>query len=493
MIDEFDAFSNIKNSKLINCIYIAISIILLFLSLKVYWHYTSGSFYTTSEINNSFFVLLIFTVIFLILALLIGRLGMHLVIRVILVLGISLRICYTMFTDVGTRTYDVFRESWGHLDYIKYIAQNYSLPPVNECQAYHPPVHHIIAALAMNLGKLFIQKELLQLKLIQMVMVILSSLTLVIFYRILKELKCNNTALLIGLSIFAFHPMNIYFSSRINNDNTLLFFYTLSFYLLIKWINNDTTANILILALAAALAALTKFSGFMLVPVIGLAFITALFSNRCKIKHYLRQYFIFGLFYVPLSLSYYIRNYILFNQNFGYVPSLGQGFIPTFYNLIYIPVKEMLQNPFNNGGLNGGEFFMEYFIKSSLYGEWQFPGLGSIATVMIILAVLIAFSALLYIMFTFRKGKGYIKYILILNLFLPIIMEMKFRTDFPIACSQDFRYAAPLLISAAFFIGDAIVFLRNSRFKSLGHSISACVVAFCILSTVFVLLLGYYK
>ncbi|CAG9701839.1 hypothetical protein CNEO_10310 [Clostridium neonatale] len=35
----------------------------------------------------------------------------------------------------------------GHMEYIKYIVSNNSLPEVNTYQFYHPPLHHIIAAI----------------------------------------------------------------------------------------------------------------------------------------------------------------------------------------------------------------------------------------------------------------------------------------------------------------------------------------------------------
>jgi Response regulator containing CheY-like receiver domain and AraC-type DNA-binding domain len=52
---------------------------------------------------------------------------MPIILSAIVVLGVCLRVCYTLFTDTGTRTYDVYRDRWGHLEYIKYIAQYTSL------------------------------------------------------------------------------------------------------------------------------------------------------------------------------------------------------------------------------------------------------------------------------------------------------------------------------------------------------------------------------
>lgn len=414
------------------------------------------------------------------------------VVKVFLALGILIRLCYTLFTSAGTRTYDVYRDQWGHLDYIKYIAQNISLPPVNDCQAYHPPVHHIIAAFSFNQSRHFTLNENVRLKVIQLVMVLLSSLTLYLFYKMLKELKCSNVTILTATALFAFHPVNIYFSSRINNDNTLLFFYTLAFYFMIKWMNSHSYKDIIFLAVSAALAALSKFSGFILVPVIGCGFITTLYKNWKENITYLRQFTLFGLLYVPLSMSYQIRNYVLFGQHFGYVPSLGKGFTPTFYNLVALPVDEIIKSPYNHGGLKGGEFFLEFLLKSSLFGEWEYPGLEILAYPLLILSVILILCVLAYLLVSGKRA-GNLRYLFILNLIIPILLAIKFRWDFPVACSQDFRYIAPVLISLAYFLGDAINRLRLRNQKLLANTLLACIMTFCFLSSVFVLSLGYYN
>lgn len=474
-------------------VYVIPASVIFILSLAGNLYFGGKGYFTVAGLQLSFWIVCVFTAIFLIFSSLAKKLSTPLVLRALMLPGICLRICYTLFTDAGTRTYDVYRDTWGHLDYIKYIAKNFSLPPVNECQTYHPPVHHIISALVLDVSKLFTQKEFFQLKAIQLTMVLFSSLTLVFFYKILKELKCSDTAILAGVALFAFHPTNIYFSSRINNDNVLLFFYTLAFYFLIRWINSNAMKDIVLLSLGAALAMLTKFSGIMLVPLIAAAFAAALFRNRSRYMVLLRQYAVFGFIYIPLSMSYQLRNYILFHQGFGYVPSLGRGFTPTLYNLLSIPWSHMIAYPFNNGGLNGGEFFVEFLLKSSLFGEWPFPGLERLALVMLFLAMALAVILLAYILWMNKQLlKGH-RLIFLLNLVIPILLMMKLRTDLPIACAQDFRYAAPVLISASFFIGEAVSLLNTSRLKFLKYLVIACLVSFCTLSSVFVLFLGYYN
>jgi len=146
---------------------------------------------------------------------------------ILIFMGIVVRICYFLYTTgFELRQHDVM----AHMDYVNHLIKHWSLPPSGEYQMFHPPIHHTITAIIISMGKFFGFNEFLTWRFIQIGMVFFSSLTLIFFYKIMKHLGCGNTAKVVGVSIFAFHPANIYMSIFVNNDNTLLFFYILSFY-----------------------------------------------------------------------------------------------------------------------------------------------------------------------------------------------------------------------------------------------------------------------
>src|SRR3989338_10481881 len=61
----------------------------------------------------------------------------------ILLLGIILRVFYVLGTPHSVREHDV----WGHIDYIKYVSESWSIPPPHEnSQFYHPPLYYFGAA-----------------------------------------------------------------------------------------------------------------------------------------------------------------------------------------------------------------------------------------------------------------------------------------------------------------------------------------------------------
>jgi len=77
-----------------------------------------------------------------------------------------------------------------------------------------------------------------------------------------------------------------------------------------------------------------------------------------------------------------------------------------------------------------------------------------------------------------------------MNLFIPIVLQFKFRLDYPFVCSQNFRYIAVILISAAYFTGKAVDRFHSTKYPVLKYSIPGCIFAFCALSALFVLKMG---
>ncbi|MCR4435937.1 MAG: glycosyltransferase family 39 protein [Clostridiales bacterium] len=481
------------DSKSLQRFYVAAAIGIFASALVLDLHNSNTGYFTVKGLQLAFTVLFIASSTFLLYTYLAGKWETATATLVFMVLGSALRICYMLFTGPGTRTHDVYREEWGHMDYIDYIARHFSLPPVNTCQAYHPPVHHILCAVALVGARAAVAGEFLQIKLVQAVMALLNILTLVCFHKILKQAKCGDGAILAGVALFAFHPSNIFFSSKLNNDNTMLFFYVIGFYYLVKWLNTGALRDMVLFALFASLAVLTKLSAVMLLVPAFAAFCLKLAESKESRMEYIKQFSICSLIFLPLASSYTIRNFLLFGQKPGYVPSFGKGFTPTLYNLLYLPIGNVIKNPFNSGGLKGGEFFLEFLFKSSLFGEWSYPGLEGPAYALIIAAAA-NLAVFLVSMFFIQKEeiKGY-GLVFLLNLAVPVALAVKFRTDYPIACSQDFRYIAPALISVGYFLGKAAErSLRRDRLW-LKYVVNGSLAAFCILSAAFVLALGNYK
>lgn len=478
--------TNYLNSKL----YIFILALFLFTTFVIY--YLLNGNISTTGVQIFFIAVFIALTSYAIYLFVNKQLKMSTVTIMVIILGITLRVCYMLYTNYDTRQHDVIGSSFGHLEYIRYLAKNWSLPDVGYCQAYHPPLHHLICAVIYSIGKSVGMSEFFSLRLVEMGMVFLSSLTLIYFYKILKELKCPGTVILSGVSIFAFHPTNIYFSVFLNNDGTMLFFYVLTLYFLLKWRNNKTMKNIIWVAISTSLAILTKKPSVLILPIIFIVFLIAFLKNKKNYKLYLDQFIVYLSISVPLSISYQLRNLILFNQGLGYAPGVDfPHYSNSLYNLFYIPVKSLFLHPFTEDPYTGdNQLFSQYLFKSSLFGEWRFPGLEKVASVLVFFAVIVLLISIVSI---FIQKKDEIKkngYIFLLNLILPMLMIFKARIDSPVVCGQNFRYVAPILISLSYFIGIAVYKSENFKYKFLKYFIAAGIVLFCSMSAVFILQIG---
>lgn len=412
----------------------------------------------------------------------------------IIIAGVLLRVVYTLYTPFTIRQHDVIGSSFNHLDYIRQIADKMSLPDVGYCQAYHPPLHHAISAVFYKLGKAIGLSDFYSFRLVQIEMIFLSSMTLIYFYKILKQFKPKKLVTLAALAVFAFFPYNIYFSSFLNNDNTMYFFYIVTVYYMIKWIKNKSIKNVVLMGLFMSLTILAKKNGIILIPVAFAVFVAAYIRDRsgADTKSIVKQAGIFLLISVPLSISYSLRNLILFNQGLMYVPEVNfEKYANTLKNLFYIPIQGFKTQPFTQDPFSGrSELFADYVLKSSLFGEWRFNGLENIATALLIsTSVLILILAAYLIVQNKKLLNGY-GFIFLLCLVLPFALLFQSRLSNPVVCGQNFRYAGVGLISAAFFYGHAVHKFSNSRFKFMKYVFAFITVAFCLISAIFILKIG---
>jgi hypothetical protein len=367
-----------------------------------------------------------------------------------------------------------------------------SLPDVGYCQAYHPPLHHIISAIIYKFGNIIGLSDYYSFRLVQVEMIFLNSLTLIYFYKILKEFKPKKMVTLAALAVFAFFPYNIFFASFLNNDNTMYFFYILTVYYMIRWMKNKSTKNVVLMALFMSLTILAKKNGIILIPTVIAVFIAAFMRDRASAKNIAKQAGVFLVISVPLSIGYSIRNFVLFNQSLMYVPEVNfEKYANTLKNLFYIPIQGLFTQPFTQDPFSGrSELFADYVLKSSLFGEWRFEGLENIATAFLLsTAVLIIVLAAYLIVQNKKLLKGF-GFIFLLCLVLPFALLFQSRLSNPVVCGQNFRYAGVGLISAAFFYGHAVNKFSNSRFKFMKYIFTFVTVAFCLISAIFILKIG---
>jgi len=469
-----------------------VPILAIFLLLVYAVFFLNDKSIGTTDIQLSFFICIIPVIGYAVYLKIKKKLDTNSLAIMIIITGILLRVVYTLYTPFTIRQHDVIGSSFSHLDYIRYMAEKLSLPNVGYCQAYHPPLHYIICAVFYKLGKIIGLSNFYSFRLVQIEMVFLNSMTLIYFYKILKEFKPKKSVILAAVAIFAFFPYNIYFASFLNNDNTMFFFHIITVYYMIRWMQDKSIKNVVLMALFMSLTMLTKKNGIILIPIALAVFATALLRDRKSSKNVLKQAGIFLTISIPLCIIYPIRNFVMFGQGLMYAPDVNfERYANTLKNLLYIPIRGFVEQPFTQDPFTGrSELFADYVLKSSLFGEWRFEGLEKIATLLLFATAALIIILAVYIIVQnvkLLRGKGFI---LLLCLILPFGLLLQSRLSFPVVCAQNFRYAGVGLIGAAFFYGHAVNKFSNSRFKFMKYLFAVITIAFCVISAAFILKIG---
>ncbi len=425
----------------------------------------------------------------------------------IFLLAVIFRMFYGVLTGPYTRQHD-FSGANGHYEYVKIIATEGALPKSNDWQFYHPPLTHIILAGGYSLLSGVITTaegtpdDAKIADILQIFPFIYSVAMLFVVYFILKEIGLKGKYLLLGFSVFAFHPTNIILSASLNNDMLTYLLYGAAFLFTVKWYKEQSYFNIICLALSIAASMLSKFSGVLIAPLTAIVFLVVLIKKikeKSGVSGLISQFAVFGLICIPLGLSYTVRNYILFDQPLGYVAYMGDD------NWQYIdkPLITRLfgywapdfESPFSDAYRHN---ILTTAFKTSLFGEWgaAFSGFsfrfGEKTTaifgfaVSYAAAIFSAVSAFLSGKYLFAKGKGGVfKFLLLGNFILQFGFFIYFNAGYPFGCTADFRYLAPTLISLCALFPLGLKEMKSSLLKSVFVSTFVC---FSVLSSAFYIL-----
>ncbi|MBN1697022.1 MAG: glycosyltransferase family 39 protein [Spirochaetales bacterium] len=422
------------------------------------------------------------------------------VIKIVIFLGIALRLCYFLyspFTDIiGGRQHDLWG-AWSHTEYIKYMGRTFLLPPVGTHEAYHPPLHYLLSGIVFRIAESFGLNEVNAFRAVQVYLLFISAVLLLVIYRIFLLLKCDERVTLIGMAFACFLPSLIFMSVYLNNDMTLAFFYTISFYYLLKWAGDSSVKHTVLFAVFAALSVLSKKSALIIFLVGGIVFLVELVRNRIDFKRYIRLALIFLAIAVPLGLSFQIRNYILFQQDLGYAVSVTGPVMPSNpYNLFYVSVEKLLEHPFVlEDGADRIFLFME-FIRTSVFGVFfhneALPGIGDVAVCLMFFYLITLGLLVLYFLLSGKgelEGKGYILFV---NFAVSILFYIWMHFSSPYHTTHAFRYIAPFIcVSFGYYIGKSQVRFGGVKYPVLRFIVKAQFIGFCIASAAFIMSIGF--
>lgn len=408
------------------------------------------------------------------------------IILILFFMGFLIRLAYIMSIPVTQKQHDVgsVEELKGHIGYIAYLYYNSSLPDVDVrtvYQYYHPPLHHIFAAIWLKIQTMIGVKFEDACENIQILTLFYSCCCMILSYKIFKALKLEGKGLVIAFAVIVFCPTFYIMSGSINNDILSVTFILGAVLNTLYWYKSRTLKRILCIAACVGCGMMAKLSAWMAAPAIGFVFIYVLYKELKKTKFknfkpalkYIKQYAIFLVLCVPLAFWWGIRNLVGWGVPITYVLKLSEtskqyiGDVPLMKRLFDFNLSQFK---------NVGECFVFYncdyneynpligLFKTSMFDELftvqNYPAIEGVNKILFWSAVIlgiIGFAAMIYTLINPSEELDFPHKVFVsLFYFVIFISYYIFCINFPHVCTMNIRYAVPLIVVGAYFVGIAV-------------------------------------
>lgn len=448
-----------------------------------------------------------------------GKLNINSLTILLLIAGFVMRIGYAMYSGSNTRQHDVEMGSIsdpnyngsGHFSYIWIIYSTGKLPDSVDWQFYHPPLWHALAALQMHVYswfhpsytgvKLFMSCIILSSFIGCVTLVAIKDILFTIFYKDddLSLKSSNNIMILITLSLLAFHSQFFIISGWTNNEGTALMFAILSLVYCLKFHKDRKWANAILSGLFLGMGVSAKISAALIAVPLAIIFFYDIYFDlvNAHSKIIFLQALLFIVIAAPIALWFPIRNTIKFGNpsisvpaldpytshmsviNYSYWERFG---IPNIFKS-YSESMYCILSKNENGYMDYNVW--AYILKNSIYGEWGYWQGDMYGKVLYFFNVFLAPLSLIALIFILVKDiikkDQYLLYTIAMNtlFFVNIISYIIFQINYPVACTQDFRYMVMTLIPGCYGLGRLFTSTKDNKLGlSLRIVLSMLIVGF---------------
>ncbi len=410
-----------------------------------------------------------------------GRLNENHAVYLLVLAGVFLRCGYVLLSGLYERQHDAGAYTGmgtefvnpGHIGYIEYIYKFHKLPDINPYELfayYHPPLHHILSFLWLQLNILLGVSEELAFENLQILPLLYSCLCMIVAWKILKVLEIRGSGLYTGLAFFVFHPATIVMAGSVNNDMLTILFMSLILLESLKWIRNKNLSGLIRLALYIGLGMITKLNSAVLAIPLAIVFLMH-FVGLVRAKDmrallvWVRNYCIFALVAAPVGLSWIVRNLIRFGEKPGVpVPGETSPMYTAAYSLwdrLGIPALSQwhFDFPFHPISARACSNTWAIMFHTSLFAEEYPTDLSDILLVLcqftFVLALILGITtAILLVMVLLNKRTRREDTLFLLTGYLVMLISFAaFVIIYPYTCSSDFRYVAICLIYVSIALG----------------------------------------
>ncbi len=344
----------------------------------------------------------------------------------------------------NVRQYDYFNFVM-HVDYFLKNEFFFSQPLSYFSSVYfQPPLWGFLSAVVTKLIILWEPSQALAFDYVRFVSLFCISASYIIFWRLFNIFDFRDNLKYCLWLLFCFFPIHTIFANLVNNDAPLYCCMLAIIYLAYRWYLFGEWKDTLFLALFICLAGLTKFSGLMLIPAIGVLMLFRLLNANDKLDA--KMWLQFLVIVVAALLSFAWGWFLLF-YDFPLVPppvknndfqdlssfSIWQRFTDfSSLSVIFADVRNGVSEP--NVWLA--------LIKTSLFGEWAWK-YNIWAFILYFEAILLAFLSVLggISLLFYKIGKDWsFNAFIIVTVFSVLAAWINFWIDYPFFCSSEFRY-----------------------------------------------------
>lgn len=369
----------------------------------------------------------------------------------------------------------------GHIEYIQYVIENHAVPGSDACwSCYHPPVYYLAAAPSYVLSEFLGMPGTTGLQSFSLFLSVLTAFFGLLF---LKKIL-DGRALILSSALWIFWPLMIMVTPRIGNDSMFYLMHVLCMWAGINYVKNGCGKYLVASVVASALALWTKSTGLVSVGMVFLFAVSGFLANK-RLHKPSKTEIVSWVLSVALLVVFVVQR-LQGKELVGNADALNHSMRVQneAFNYLYFDLRNFLEYPFTSGwdSAMGRDFFWNYALKSSMFGEWSMlPTTNGRfwATMMSVFLL----GLIVYAIRGFWKTRlNLVHWILLLQGIAFIASLMALRIKYPFACSNDFRYILPILLSFAPFVAIGVTLKDSSlAWKVIGYTM---VVAFIVSSAV---------
>lgn len=405
------------------------------------------------------------------------------IIIAIMAAGIIMRIGYMLYTPCNIRQHDLWgfdADAGGHAAYILNLMQYHRLPLSNKLQFYQQPFFYIAGSLmSFVVNSILNTSSAYELAdAARTAACTASCLMLPASDALCRECGIGGRGRVISTALVACSPVFYMTAGMLTPDSLSTLLMVLAVLYTIKWSNDCSWKNTVLLAVIYGLGVMTKVSVGVIALFTAVVFVIMLVktvkTDAKQWKMLMLRYIVFGLISLPLGLWYSVRNYRMFGQPLEYVPDIG-GSRSKLYTgdrsiaarIFTFSIDNIMKGPY-------ADVFNDYnapayYLKSSLFGEYRYEVPAIIPAILLFAALFITFIAVVAVIYQLihLKNKSNAYYAVPVVSVLMYASVTYFYMKYPYGCSMDYRYMGLLSVMAGAALGRMCENTIEIRFRNI--------------------------